>query len=179
MTSIQHTQQSSFRIEFEEDTTPLWREMAGDIEHGHRRDDTTWSFTRGYTQFRLEQGDFVVMEATDQPYSNVQPRLLHIADTIGNEYYVRVADLVTIEPGYRYDLWQPHRGAILDPTRGTTAVDLEELYNRLNNLSNNGLASAINGVYRGHSPYHYAGPTPYWFGPDIQWHSYGNRWRAY
>ncbi len=178
MTNIPHTQQSSFRIEFEEDTTQKWRELAGEIEHGHRRDDTTWNFTRGYSQFRVGLEDFVLMESADQPWGST-PRLLHIADTVGNEYYVRVADLVTIEPGYRYDMWQPHRGMLLDPTRGTTAVDLEELYNRLNSLSGNGLANAINGVYRGHAPYHYAGPTPYWFGPDIAHRSYGNAWRSY
>tara|TARA_Y100001933_G_scaffold264567_2_gene330925 strand:+ start:12358 stop:13308 length:951 start_codon:yes stop_codon:yes gene_type:complete len=178
MTDISHTVQTSLRTEFDVDSTPLWRDMAGDIQHGHRRDDTTWSFTRGYTQFRVERGDFILMESADQPYGNT-PRLLHVADTIGNEYYIRTADLVTLEPGYRYDMWQPRPGAILDPTRGTTAVDLEVLYTRLDSLPSNGLANAINGVYRGHSPYHYAGPTPYWFGPDIAHRSYGNRWRAY
>jgi hypothetical protein len=118
------------------------------------------------------------MEAVDQPQGNT-PRLLRVTDTIGNEYYIRAADLVTIEPGYRYDLWQPHRGGQLDPTRGTTAVDLEELYTSLDSLDSNGLASAINGVYRGQSPYYYSGPTPYWFGPDVEHHSYRNVWRAY
>ena len=178
MTHITHSVQTSLRTEFDEDSTPLWRDLAGDIRHGHRRDDTTWSFTRGYTQFRVEMGDFILMESADQPTGNT-PRLLHVTDTIGNEFYIRTADLVTLEPGYRYDFWQPRPGAMLDPTRGTTAVDLEELYTRLESLSSNSLANAINGVYRGHSPYHYAGPTPYWFGPDIAHRSYGNAWRSY
>lgn len=178
MTNINHSVQTSLKSEFEADSTPLWRELAGDIRHGHRRDDTTWSFTRGYTQFRVERGDFVVMEVADQPNGKT-PRLLHAIDTIGNEYYIKVADLVTLEDGYRYDLWQPHPGNVLDPTRGTTAVNLEELYTQLDNLSGNNLAGAISGVYRGNSPYYYAGPTPYWFGPDVEHRSYRYAWRAY
>lgn len=178
MTAISHSVQSSFRSEFDPDSTPLWRELAGDIRHGHRRDDTAWAYTRGYTQFRVSLEDFVIMEAADQPQTD-PPRLLHVVDTVGNEYYIRVADLVTIEPGYRYDLWQPRHGEQLDPTRGTTSVNLEALYNRLDSLSSNDLANAINGIYRGQSPYYYAGPTPYWFGPDIEHHSYRYAWRSY
>lgn len=174
---ISHSIQTSLRSEFDEDSTALWRRLAGDIQHGHRRDDLPWAFTQGYSQLRVERGDFVIMEPADMPEWG-GPRLLHITNTTGNEFYIRVGDLVTISEDERYDLWQPYRRTTLDPTRGTTSVNLVELYTQFDGL-NSSLGNAVNSVYRGHHPYHYAGPTPYWFGPDIYWHSYRYSWRSH
>ncbi|MBL4701940.1 MAG: hypothetical protein JKX85_11850 [Phycisphaeraceae bacterium] len=178
LSNVSHSVQTSLRLEFAQDSTPLWRKLAGDIQHGHRRDDLPWAFTQGYTQFRVELGSYVQMQVADSPARST-PRLLHVVDQIGNQYLIRSADLVMIEPGYRYDIWQPHPGAVIDPTRGISAVSLEQLYTRLDSLATNDLADAINSIYRGHSPYHYAGPTPYWFGPDIENRSYRYTWRSY
>jgi len=180
LSNVNHSVQTSLRLEFAQDTTPLWRELAGDIQHGHRRDDLPWAFTHGNTQFRVALGNYVQMQVADSPAQST-PRLLHVVDQIGNEHLIRVADLVTIEHGYRYDLWQPNPrgGAVIDPTRGISAVNLEPLYTQLDSLATNDLADAINRIYRGHSPYHYAGPTPYWFGQDIENRSYSYSWRSY
>ncbi len=178
MTNIGHSVQTSLRSEFAQDTSPLWRSLTGDIQHGHRRDDLPWAFTKGYTQFRVELGSYVQMQAADQPVGS-SPRLLDIIDQVGNEYLPRTADLVTLQYGYRYDIWQPRPGAALDPTRGISTVNLAQLYTQLDSLPTNDLADAINGVFRGQYPYHYAGPTPYWFGPDVENRSYSYIWRSY
>ena len=179
MTQISHSVETSLRSEFDEDSVALWRHLAGDIQHGHRRDDLPWAFTHGYSQLRVQRGDFVIMEPTDIPQWG-SPRLLHVTNTTGNEYYIRVGDLVQPDGNNsdRYDLWQPYRQTTLDPTRGTTSVNLTELYTQFDSLDSS-LGDAVNSVYRGHQPYHYAGPTPYWFGPDYYWHSYQYRWRSH